>query len=166
MEVEDVSRGNRLTLERVMEWRRVAQEQKDPFLRFVIEYIAFNALYRSKYGYESSDCTIIGKLKKDIPSKIISPKKVEKLKNLAPIANVRNIYIERGRKEITAEDLDDAKNVIDAIYCIRNNLFHGDKQYSLERDQLLVEVGYDILIDINDWLVGQLAGRRAEEEKD
>ena len=51
-------------LELVRKWREVAQEQTDPFLKFIVEYIAFNALFRAKYGNKETERNIIGKLKK------------------------------------------------------------------------------------------------------
>ena len=147
-----------LIVKRAIEWRKVASEQEDPFLKFIIEYIAFNALCRAKYGYEKSDGQMIKKLKKDIPEDTISSNKIKRLKELAPIKNVRNVHQNRRDNKVSIEDLDDYKNVIGTIYWIRNNLFHGDKRYSFERDQKLVEVGYEILLDINDWLISENSG--------
>jgi len=145
----------KLIVRRAIEWRKVASEQKDPFLRFIIEYIAFNALCRAKYGYGKRDGQLIEELKKDILKGTISPNKIKRLKELTPIKNVRNVHQNRRDSKVSIKDLDDYKNVIGAIYWIRNNLFHGDKRYSFERDQKLVEVGYEILLDINDWLISE-----------
>ena len=146
-------------VDRATEWRKVASEQNDPFLKFAIEYIAFNALCRAKYGYRKNDKKILEDLKREIPQNQISSNKIQKLKNIAPITNVRNAYLNRGPITLQPEDLDELDNVIEAVYWARNNLFHGDKQYSYEKDQKLVEIGYEILLDINDWLIEEITGR-------
>lgn len=146
-----------LILERAKEWREVAKELDDPFLKFTVEYIAFNALCRAKYGYRLRDWKIMENIKEEIPQNQISRDKIQRLKEIAPIRNVRNARRDRGRSSLTAEELEDYKNVIEAVYWIRNNLFHGDKIYSFEKDQNLVEVGYEILLDINNWLVEEIS---------
>lgn len=140
---------------RAQEWREVAKKQRDPFIKFTVEYLAFNALCRGKYGYRKSDKDMIDDLKNEIPFQVISTEKINELKDLAPIENVRKKYYNRKYK-LTRDDLDDPKNVITAVYWVRNNLFHGDKQYSFERDQKLVKIAYEILVNINDWLLKSL----------
>lgn len=145
-------------MDRAIEWREIASKQEDPFLKFVIEYIAFNALIRARYGYEKPESYILYSLKKEIPNETISTDKIEALKEIAPINNVRNIHRNRGRRVLYPEDLNNLGNVIEAVYWARNNLFHGDKRYSFEKDQKLVKVAYEILVDINDWLVSENSG--------
>ncbi|ALM76053.1 hypothetical protein TBCH5v1_2152 [Thermococcus barophilus] len=151
-----------LILDRAIEWRKVADKQDDPFLKFAIEYIAFNALCRAKYGYKKKDRDIIESLKKELPPSRIPKDKISKLKEIAPIVNVRNAYLDKDRHILHPEDLDDPSNVIEAVYWARNNLFHGDKQYSFEKDQKLVEIGYEILLDINDWLIEEITKEESE----
>jgi len=153
-----------LIVDRAIEWRSVAREQDDPFLKFAIEYIAFNALCRAKYDYEKSDRCIINSIKEKIPPNQIPKDKIRKLKQVAPIVNVRNVYLNKERQVLYAEDLDDVKNVIEAIYWARSNLFHGDKQYSFKKDQKLVEVGYEILLDINDWLIEEITKEESKSD--
>lgn len=151
-----------LIVDRAVEWRRVANKQDDPFLKFAIEYIAFNALCRAKYGYEKHDRDIIEALKREIPLEQIPRDKIRELKRIAPIVNVRGAHLNRRRHVLYPEDLDDPNNVIEAIYWARSNLFHGDKQYSFEKDQQLVKVGYEILVDINDWLLEEITKEGSE----
>ena len=139
-------------LERVEGWRALAKDNKDPFIRFISEYIAFNALLRRKYGYRTGDGNLIRKIGKEIPEGTFSEKWVKSLKELAPIKNVRYQDV------LQPKEFDKKENVIKAVYWIRNNLFHGDKSYSsyddvISRDEKLVSVGYRILVDVNNWLI-------------
>jgi hypothetical protein len=158
-------------IERAKSWRNVAEQLNDPFLKFITEYIAFNALIRAKYGYTERERTIINRLKREISRDVISSNKIVHLKALAPIRNVRNLRRTRQIRnrrntqfEITAEDLNKIENVIEAVYWIRNNLFHGDKIYSLERDEKLVKISYEILVDINNWLLSTLPNKIEQNE--
>ena len=52
---------------------------------------------------------------------------------------------EKVRPSGVIHNLHDWENMVEFIYAIRNNLFHGGKNPQDERDQLLVENGYLIL---------------------
>ena len=156
-------------LERVEGWRALAKDNKDPFIRFISEYIAFNAILRRKYGYQKKDFELIECLKNEFPSNLLTSDQISdavtSLKNMLPIYNVRNVKIGNGRREISEKDVEsDIKMLIDVIYTIRNNLFHGDKRYSNEdeifsRDEKFVKFGYEILKEINNWLIENLQKR-------
>ena len=55
-------------------------------------------------------------------------------------------------------DLADWRNMIEFIYEIRNNLFHGSKNPSESRDQLLVENGYLVLRQLVTLLIKEKFG--------
>ena len=156
-------------LERVEGWRALAKDNKDPFIRFISEYIAFNALLRRKYGYKTGDGNLIKCIKEDLPERLLLSNEisgaVDELKNMLPIYNVRDVKRGNGRGEISEKDVEsDIKMLIDVIYTIRNNLFHGDKRYYNEdeifnRDEKFVKLGYEILKEINNWLIENLQKR-------
>lgn len=145
--------------QKIKKWREVARKVNDYFIKFIIEYIAFNALARQKYGYVISDSKlVIDKVGSSVPYEIFKKEDLENLKKLMPLKNVRNVKRNQGEKEIKKEDLENVKNVVKAIYWIRNNLLHGDKKYSTSekvysRDAALVKVGYKLLLSLNDWLL-------------
>ncbi|XOB63843.1 hypothetical protein ACMC56_16755 (plasmid) [Campylobacterota bacterium DY0563] len=155
-------------LERVKGWRKLAKNIDDDFIKFIVEYIAFNALARKKYGYIVGDNTlVVNRVGSDIPKDLFKKENLDDLKELMPLKNVRNVKRNSGEKEIKKEDLEKAENVVKAIYWIRCNLFHGDKEYNTSekvysRDAALVKVGYQILKSLNDWLIENLDKRECE----
>jgi len=57
------------------------------------------------------------------------------------------------KEKITIKDSNDWNNIVEALYWIRNNLFHGHKLPNNKRDQKLVEIGYNLLSGFNDYLI-------------
>ena len=54
---------------------------------------------------------------------------------------------------IRLENLKDWNNLVEGVYWIRNNLFHGYKLPGDERDQRLVKIGYHLLSGFNDYML-------------
>ncbi len=66
------------------------------------------------------------------------------------------------QRRINIKDLNNWNNIIEAVYTIRNNLFHGHKQHSRDRDNELVKAGYPILRRLNEILINNLKSKYQE----
>jgi len=145
-----------LIKQKVKSWRTLASQQSDYFIKFALEYFAFNALLRLKYlSIEEKfrrDRILINRLK-DCANceQVISAEAIGELKTLLDEKPLKNLT---RNKNIKIKDNKDWENIVESVYWLRNNLFHGHKGYNtIERDQKLVEAGYKILKDIDDyWL--------------
>jgi hypothetical protein len=66
---------------------------------------------------------------------------LERLKNLSPIVDARS----HSSKQVRISERDDFKHVLEAIYQIRCNFFHGNKPTWVDRNQRLIESSTYIL---------------------
>jgi hypothetical protein len=62
----------------------------------------------------------------------------------------------RGKREVRIIDVSSFGEVLEAIYTIRCNLFHGEKSPNDERDCALVELAFRILSRIFSVVVAKL----------
>ena len=149
--------SNTEIISKIKSWRNVANDYEDYFIKFALEYFVFNALLRITYfpnrdGVKDRD--LINRLKQDSECKnyILKNRKEwinefkkeldrKPLKNLTRIENLR------------LESLEDWDNLVEGVYWIRNNLFHGYKSPGDERDQHLVKIGYHLLSGFNDYML-------------
>jgi len=143
------------------EWREAAEKENSYFAKFALEYFAFNSLLRITFAPDKrvTDRTLIERFKGWIKCKNLKFKwKDDKnpIKELIEITRERDLKNLTKDKKIQIKNEGDWNNIIEAVYVIRNNLFHGHKQYSRERDEKLVEVGYEILSKFNDALISNL----------
>lgn len=130
----------------IWEWLRVSDHpnttQLPAFFDFIAVWIAFNAFYNSK----SSDRTKGDRWQ--INKFSGRPEVIAAHKNLLNETNYRKavtVLQEKGILDLRymrRNSISDAKNtteVLLSLYTIRNNLFHGGKQFTVNRDQKLVE---------------------------
>lgn len=132
----------------------------DHFSSFTTLWIAFNAFYNVKFR-EGSNRKNIKEFVKDVNLKEIyvallkseSNFKIE-VQDLKKELDKKPLYNDKGsgRSSITGRDypinvenIQNMDQLVDVLYTIRNNLFHGDKSLLAERDQRLVELAYKIL---------------------
>lgn len=131
--------------ETVKEWHRnKAKNENDQFYRFMCHWICFNAWLENQSG-KSRDREMINWLKAQSTksSDIISAYEEMKAttvgsQNLTTLVAMAPILGSKGRQDISLRDIDDRDNVIEAIYRIRCNLFHGGKRSSNVRDTKLL----------------------------
>ena len=149
--------SNTEIISKIKSWRNVANDYEDYFIKFALEYFVFNALLRITYFPNRDgviDRDLIDRLKQDSECKnyILKNRKEwinefkkeldrKPLKNLTRIENLR------------LESLEDLDNLVEGVYWIRNNLFHGYKFPGDERDQHLVKIGYHLLSRFNDYML-------------
>lgn len=151
--------GKRELVEKGKEWRKIAKEQDDFFVKFALEYFTFNALLRIVYFPNAEavkDRDLINRLKSDHNCKNFVLKNENEgkwIKELKEELGRKPLQNLTRRREIKAEELEDFENIVEAIYCIRNNLFHGHKYPGDERDQQLVKIGYNLISEFNDYLL-------------
>lgn len=121
--------------------KKISNEECDPFIRFFIYYLCLDAWMTSESG-EDADLSKLTWLKnKNNPLKdnFISggfdKSDLESLKYDQKVEDMRPNH--RGEfKEIT--DVSDFVQVVDFIYQIRCNLFHGQKSPFNDKDKSLV----------------------------
>lgn len=134
-EVKDLIKG----------WHRNrAKNETDPFYRFMCHWICFNAWLDHQSG-KYTDREMLNWLKLQTPetSDIIASYEAMKLttvgnQSLQALVLMGPILDGKGRGDITMSSIDDRDNIIEAIYKIRCNLFHGNKKSTSSRDTKLV----------------------------
>jgi hypothetical protein len=149
-------------IEKIKGWREVVKTQNDYFIKFAIEYFVFNALLRIHFFPDKlavRDRDLIDKLKQNDKCRDLlmnSHKRfimelIEELQQKPLVNLTRN-------KELVISNSEDWDNIIEAVYWIRNNLFHGYKYPGDERDKKLVRLGYHLISGINDCLFQTVRG--------
>lgn len=150
---------------KILEWHQKAEETTDIFVKFILEYIAFIAFLNTFKTGKKRDRRLIQELKRDQVIKIEYFKRIDEkiIKNLInelnrePLLNVTNsedtwwscdsnhcpnqIPPNNGKINSTRDFI----NIIEFIYRTRNNLFHGTKKPSYDRDLLIVKYGFKLL---------------------
>jgi hypothetical protein len=125
--------------------------QFDIFDRFASLWIAFN----SWMGYESQnehdrDMIEWAKTNADLKNtyaQLISNDSrfvqvVKALKDMCPVERNREY---KGSREVNIADIKNFDEVLEAVYVIRCNFFHGQKSPENQRDRCLVELAFRIL---------------------
>lgn len=150
-------------IEKIKGWRKLANNyQDDQFIQFALEYFAFNALVKTYFLTDKSfatDRTLIDTFKdeKNCLNYILTDKSawILKLKEELDKEPLRN-HTRKNNSEVKIESVTDWSNIIEAVYVMRNNLFHGEKWSERSRDQNLVEMGYHLLTGFNDYLLNKI----------
>ncbi len=149
-------------MEKIKAWRLLAGSQEDVFIQFALEYFAFNAILKTYFEPNNyvQDRTLIEKLKKDIKCyKDISDKKSSSILELKEVLDKEPLInnTRNGNKDIKIKSGKEWDCIVEAVYVIRNNLFHGEKWSQKSRDKNLVEIGYQILLGFNDYLIKNIS---------
>ena len=156
--------------------------EEDYFSKFVFEYLAFIAfLSKKKFTDERNDRQVIQKLKQDNDTKTAYLRQIqnseelqkawESIKsefdripfrhstnntrwNCSHLSNKpHNREDERLKGEGVIHSLEDWENMVEFLYLVRNNLFHGQKDAEDERDKFAVEFGYKTLRELVELLL-------------
>lgn len=110
--------------------------QFDDFDRFVSLWIAFNA-----WGTAKLDSNLITSFRNLIGTDQSFLNEVKMLKDLCPVTRGKHY---RRSDSATISDVNNFPEVLEVIYVIRNNLFHGEKLDD-PRDRALVLHAFGIL---------------------
>lgn len=152
-------------LTRVNDWHYRAKEEDDFFVKFIFDYLAFVALICYQNYDNKSDRILIQELKRnsDIKNRFNVKVDKEKLNEIIAILNSRPITntTNRGDKWWDCDSNNcsnqisptngvihsnnDFPNILEFIYRVRNNLFHGKKGINFDRDSLIVEYGFYLI---------------------
>lgn len=139
-------------------WRQKAHQEGDPFSKFVFIWFCFNA-WIENLSDANSDRKMIDELKSrksnmanfaDIFHTALNSREnyfkssVTALVHQSqekPIENARD----KNKAPVSIKDEFDFENIVEAIYRIRCNLFHGGKDPDDSRDQVLVKTAQRVL---------------------
>ena len=164
----------------IRNWHFKASEE-DYFSKFIFEYLAFIAfLGKKKFTNERNDRKVIQKLKQDNDTKTAYLRRIrnsEELRkfwevikkefdempfrhsddstwwNCSHLSRQDQTPEEKTRREGVIHSLEDWENMIEFLYLVRNNLFHGQKDAEDERDKFAVEFGYKTLRELVELLL-------------
>ena len=150
----------------IEEWRSAAEKENSYFAQYALEFFAFNSLLRLNFGDGGEqERTLIERCKGFFSCNNwqMNDETKKAIQELIKITNERQLKNLTRNKKIKIKNEKDWRNIIEDVYVIRNNLFHGHKQYSRERDNKLVRVGYPILKWLNEILIENLRSKYQEE---
>lgn len=124
-------------------WIEKSESEKQPFNKYIALWIAFNAYYSSatNENFEKDSITKI-KCQSELKQYYLSIANSEEITNLlsvSPIINMKN------NKAVIINGKEDYSSIIETLYQIRNNLFHGSKTDHIERDEEVVTAALPIL---------------------
>ena len=141
-------------------WRAKSNNEGDQFASFVFIWFCFNA-WLENLSDRQTDRAMMDELrgKSDNMTSLIEAYDAVRasdeffkrsLQHLMGMSKEEPIRDVRGRKQpISIENENDFVNIIEAIYRIRCNLFHGGKDANDPRDQVLVK---DAAIILKQWI--------------
>lgn len=149
------------TRESMLIWKHRADEIPDPFVQFFILYMCLDnwmtigsglANDQGKKHWIEKNGNLLSKYWSEAPH--LSLEHLHRLKELSPIEDLRPTH--RGHFT-NLDDIDDFRNVVDFIYQIRCNLFHGGKNASRSRDSKLVDYSSRVLREWIDFILHSTA---------
>lgn len=128
-------------------WIKKGDAETNSFNKFIAYWIAFNCFYSWQTGLDkdtqaikliSSDTSIRASYKL-----IVNAKTTPIFKNLQLICPIYNVSRPGISKSIS--NIYNMKQVVEVLYLIRCNLFHGDKGEDVRRDKRVVNAGFPVL---------------------
>jgi len=130
---------------------RGAVADPDVFFQFIADWIAFNAIYSSRFATVKGERNQVHALASD-PEAVGRHQELLKsddgYRQCIDAIKAHGVFDYRKRNYRRIGDDLNLKDVLDCTYQIRCNLFHGDKQHDEDRDRLLVEAGFKIISEI------------------
>lgn len=121
----------------------------DSFFRFIAIWIAFNALYASRHGGARTDRDQV----KSFAGSQQAKRRHEELltldtqyQNAIQDIRYRGVFNSRNpQRRYQVPNNRNLKDLLNCVYQIRCNLFHGGKRPDDVRDATLVEAGYTVV---------------------
>lgn len=134
-------------------WYQRAQSADDTFDKFIYLWIAFDAFainYSEKeWHYQVRKVMEEDSMLTNCYASLMKNndflREIRKLQEQCPVYDTRKKFLNNPKYSKTISDLNNFKEVLDVIYKIRNNLFHGGKSPDEERDKRLVSLAFNIL---------------------
>lgn len=129
-----------------------AKRELDPTFKFLCVWICFNAWIDHK-SQKIFDRDIIDWLKMQTKENSDLVREYENAKKTEPFINLLKSLTQETHKSpiskrngsVYIDNENDFKNIIEAIYAVRCNLFHGNKEENNSRDQKLIRICQQIL---------------------
>lgn len=152
LSILDETGDNEILKQLIIDWSKKSEKEDNPFNKFISIWISFNALYsvicNCKYDKANIDKFSDYEISKKINECLLKePKYKENLEFLKAYNNGKGIqnlkYKENPPKKIS--NFENFKEVLQFIYQVRNNLFHGGKQPKNPRDVKLVNASWYIV---------------------
>lgn len=142
---------DQLTKERIGWWLIKARSYRDPFVRFVLYWFCFNAWVTNLSNKDNDRQALDWFIKNDSCLKKAtenfwrSSSTQSILRDLQNQGVVYDMRPSHRSKQVEITDINDIGQVVEYIYQIRCNLFHGSKNPMNKRDSNLVELSSRIL---------------------
>lgn len=145
------------TKDRITWWALKAKQQRDPFIKFILYWFCFNSWIsylsnkdndRQAINWFIDNESCLKKVTENFWQSSQTQAIQRNLQNLGPVYDMRPNY--RNRKT-EIKNINDVGQVINYIYQIRCNLFHGSKSPIEKRDQNLVELSSIVLEKWIEW---------------
>lgn len=134
-------------------WYARSRRESDPISKFVFLWFCFNAVLAFE-SEEDLDRQMLDWLKNE-PSgswlmqayrRAFAPKDGLFRRHLSALVQLAPIEDPRGRRaDVEIEGVDDFGNIVEGIYRVRCNLFHGAKRATHTRDRKLVVASQRVL---------------------
>jgi hypothetical protein len=134
----------------IKNWYNRSEKYKDPVDKFIAVWISLNG-YGTLFSGKSHDKEMVEWIKrselKSVFEKLLSSdedfkRDLEELKKECPVFDMRPGFRNKSK---TITDIKNFNEVIDVIYQIRCNLFHGSKDWTNPRDRKLATLAFRIL---------------------
>ena len=131
-------------------WREKARNERDHVSKFVFLWFCFNATLAFESN-EDTDRSMVNWLKGYPPSRLTEAFETARrsevfTRNLAALADYSPITDPRGKRDpVVITGVEDFANLVEGIYRVRCNLFHGAKSSRDVRDDKLLRVCAAIL---------------------
>jgi len=161
------------TFKRILEWKKLAEEESDYIKQFIFRWISFNGLYMSVYamfhGQDGQDkvehepewkvikffCDKFILPDRTLALKIYSEEIVEGLqKNIKEKSRYMGTYLQNLDDCQTIEEK--AKFMVMITYKIRSRLFHGEKNPLLEINQEVIKMANHIILSLLDYILNKI----------
>ncbi len=131
-------------------WKLKGERQADPFIKFFLFYICFDAWLTAESGEDIDREKIRWFIHNDNCLKekwqdIQSSETKSWLNSLKADSPIEDMRPRQGGREVCLNDIENLEEVVNFIYQIRCNLFHGSKSPMNKKDANLVEFSGKIL---------------------
>ena len=157
------------TCNRILEWKKLAEEEPDDIKRFMFRWISFNGLYTAfyamKYNQEVAEserewkvilffCDTFILTDKNLALKIYSEEiKEGLLKVIKRKERYMGSYLEK--LEICQKIEEKAKFMVMVAYKIRCRLFHGEKNPILDVNKEVINMADDIISPVLNYILDE-----------
>jgi hypothetical protein len=151
------------TRDLIARWMIAARQQRDPFVRFFITYMCLDAYMTAGSGCDLDKAKLKWLTETTNPLRdnwTGTPRKTVPLRGLVKVGRVEDMRPNHRGKYKYLNEPDDLHQVVNFIYQVRCNLFHGGKSAVNSHDRDLARWSADIL---ERWLEWTLVRTRESE---